>query len=368
VALRFDIASATRPPRKRPGGTLVADAHLSRAGVQRYRNSDGSERIEYRPESEVFDPESMASFEMLPLTNEHPPDGEVTAENAKALSVGTTGDTIRRDGIHLASSIVVLDAAAVKLVEQGKRQLSCGYTCDLDMTPGVTPHGERYDAIQKNIRGNHVAIVDVGRAGTARVRMDAATMVALDAADTAGSITMDELKKALAELATATARADAAEKKLATVEGERDSAIAARDREAKARKDADDGFGARVTARVALEAGAVRVLDAADHAKVSAMSDVELMTAVVKHLDGDDAVAKCAGKSVDYLRARFDGALDRCEGANAAHGALRTAIVANRVDALVIDVDIDEDAARRAMNKRSLEMSRAPLSAVAGGK
>ena len=367
VAVRYDIASPTRPPRKRPGGTLVADAHLTRTGVFSYRNNDGSERREYRPESEVFDPDSMESFEQLPLTNDHPPEGEVTSENAKLLSVGTTGDTVRRDGMHLASRIVVLDAAAVKLVEQGKRQLSCGYTCDLDETPGTTPGGERYDAVQRNIRGNHVAIVSEGRAGTARVRMDAATMVAPGAADNAAVRgTMDELKKALAELAAATARADAAEKKLATVEGERDSAIAAKERAEKARTDSESGFSARVQARVQLEAGARMVLDAKDHDGIPAKSDVDLMSAVVKRIDGDNALAKWDGKNVDYLRARFDGAMDRCDAAAVATGNIRVAIEQNRADATNVDAAYDEDAARERMKKRSHEAGTKPLTATGG--
>lgn len=371
MAFRIDIGSAVRPPTKRAGGSLRADAHLTRTGVFRYRNADGTERLELRPESEVFNADSMESFELLTMTNDHPAEGEVTAENAKRLQVGATGNDIRRDGIHLASTIVVTDATAVKLVEQGKRQLSCGYTCDLDETPGTTPQGERYDAIQRNIRGNHVAIVDEGRAGSARVRMDAvpasfrsdtAVMVA-DAAENIWRFTMDELKKALAELAAATARADAAEKKLATVEGERDSAQAA----LKARKDADDGFAGRVAARVQLEAGARMVLDAKEHDGIPAKSDTDLMLAVVKRIDGDDAAAKCAGKPEPYLRARFDGAMERCDAASVATGAVRVAIEQNRADAVKVDADIDHEKAEADMNARSIEASRKPPSIATGG-
>lgn len=60
---------------------------------------------------------------------------------------------------------MVSDGPTIKLIEDGKRELSAGYTCDLDWTPGKTPSGEAYDAVQKNIRINHVAIVQRGRAG-----------------------------------------------------------------------------------------------------------------------------------------------------------------------------------------------------------
>lgn len=339
----------------------MLDAHISRTGVQTYRNADGTERREYRPDSEVFDPESMASFAMLPLTDEHPPGGEVTAENATELTVGLTGDTMRRDGAHLGSTIVVLDAKAVKKVEQGKRQLSCGYNCDIDETPGEAPDGTSYHVVQRNIRGNHVAMVDAGRAGTARFRIDradAATQVVLDAAD-AGDITMT-LEEALKKLGAETARADAAEKKCGTLEGERDSAVAAKTAAEKGRADSAE-FTARVAARVTLEAGARVVLDAKDHVGIPAKSDLDLMVAVVKRIDGAEALAKWDGKNVDYLRARFDGAMERADKAAVATGNVRVAIEQNRQDAAKPDPAIDEDKARSEMNKRYDAAARAPF-------
>lgn len=357
VALRFDVVStAPRPPRKRPGGALVLDAHISRTGVQTYRNADGTERREYRPDSEVFDPESMASFEMLPLTDEHPEGGEVTAENAKEVTVGATGDTLRRDGSHLGTTIVVLDAKAVKKVEQGKRQLSCGYNCDIDETPGIAPDGTSYHVVQRKIRGNHVAMVDAGRAGTARFRIDradAATQVVLDAADTGAAMTLEE---ALKQLGAEKARADAAEKRCATLEGERDSAIAANTN----RTDSAE-FQARVKARVELETGCRMVLDAKEHDGIPAKTDVELMTAVVKRVDGDEAAAKVAGKSVDYLRARFDGAMERADKAVVATAGVRQAIQQNREDGIQPDAALDERAARKRMEQRSREAGTKPL-------
>jgi hypothetical protein len=78
------------------------------------------------------------------------------------------------DGEFVATTIVVENADAIRAVEQGKRELSCGYECELEEKPGVTADGQRYDAIQRNIRGNHVALVTKGRAGPdVRLRMDA---------------------------------------------------------------------------------------------------------------------------------------------------------------------------------------------------
>jgi hypothetical protein len=58
-----------------------------------------------------------------------------------------------------------MDEKAIKDFNDGKRELSLGYTCDLEWTPGTAPNGETYDAIQKNIRANHLAQVKAARGG-----------------------------------------------------------------------------------------------------------------------------------------------------------------------------------------------------------
>jgi uncharacterized protein len=172
VAIRYD-QGVLRAPKRTPDGRLRVDGYLTRTGVFAYQTADGSTRREYRPDSEVFDPQSLTSFEGAPVTNDHPP-GLVSARNAREYQVGSVGERLRRDGAHLVATLYVNDAATIAEMEAGKQELSCGYECDLDPTPGVSPDGEPYDVIQRGIRGNHVAIVTAGRAKTARVRMDAA--------------------------------------------------------------------------------------------------------------------------------------------------------------------------------------------------
>ena len=175
MALRYDIGSLKAPVRC-ADGRLRVDGYLTRTGVFEYRNPDGSVRREYRPPEEVFNADSLATFELVPLTDNHPPE-MVTAQNAKQYAVGATGESVRQDGDRVAASIVVFDAGVIAKLERGKVQLSCGYEADVEDSPGEID-GQRYDAIQRNIRGNHVAIVDVGRAGPdVRIRMDAGIMV-----------------------------------------------------------------------------------------------------------------------------------------------------------------------------------------------
>src|SRR5690606_27126345 len=78
------------------------------------------------------------------------------------------------------ADMLITHADTIADIDKGKRELSCGYSCDLEHVPGewIDPRtgvAHRYDAIQRNIRGNHVAVVSKGRAGPeARVRLDSA--------------------------------------------------------------------------------------------------------------------------------------------------------------------------------------------------
>lgn len=165
--------SELRRPERHPSAYLRVDAHISRAGVFVYRNPDGTERREYRPPEEVFKADSLRSFELLPLTNEHPAIGLLSPANARDYQVGTVGQDVRKDGEFIRASLVVTDGDTIADLESGKVELSCGYVCDLEESSGVTPEGERFDCIQRDVRGNHVALVSTGRAGRdVRVRMD----------------------------------------------------------------------------------------------------------------------------------------------------------------------------------------------------
>jgi uncharacterized protein len=167
--IALDATGATRTQQ----GFLRVPARLTRTGIFLYRRADGTIRRELRLPDEVFKPGSMASFGLAPLTLDHPPE-PVTAANVAKYRVGTVGEAIRRDGDFMATDIVIQDAKAIEAVEAGKQEISNGYECDLDETPG-TYNGEKYDAIQRAIVGNHCAIVDRGRAGPdCRLRMDAA--------------------------------------------------------------------------------------------------------------------------------------------------------------------------------------------------
>jgi hypothetical protein len=113
----------------------------------------------------VFDTDSMRSFAHKPVTDDHPPE-PVDSTNWTRYSRGQIGDEVARDGDFIRVPMVLMDHGLVKKVQDGKAELSVGYSCEIEMTSGTTPGGETYDGMQKNIRVNHTAVVDVARAGS----------------------------------------------------------------------------------------------------------------------------------------------------------------------------------------------------------
>lgn len=155
-------------------GFLKVPARISRIGIQEYlavemglTDKDPKDIVRvYRPEEEVFSEASLSSFANKPVTDNHPPE-LVNPSNSKQYTVGMSGAEVTRDGMFAETILYITDEQAIANIESGKTELSNGYTADIDWTPGVTPDGEQYDAVQRNISGNHIAIVDRGRAGPA---------------------------------------------------------------------------------------------------------------------------------------------------------------------------------------------------------
>jgi hypothetical protein len=156
-------------PRRTRDGYLAASVKVARTGIQMYKGYEvGHPEMDdvrvYRPEDQVFSKDALASFAHRPVTIEHPSE-MVTSDNWKKYAVGQTGDEIQRDGDFIRVPMVLMDAAAIDAVEGGKKELSMGYLCDLTFASGKTMKGEAYDAIQTDIRGNHLAVVGAARGG-----------------------------------------------------------------------------------------------------------------------------------------------------------------------------------------------------------
>lgn len=152
---------------KTPEGFLICkDVPIARTGTQQYRGcefggpvADGIYNVQ-RPEAEVFDRAAVASFEGKPVCDEHPVE-DVTPDNYGRYMKGVCRDVRRGDGDLsncLVADLVIYDADLINKIEAGKREISCGYDCLWNPTSDSS-----YDQLE--IRGNHVAVVDRGRAG-----------------------------------------------------------------------------------------------------------------------------------------------------------------------------------------------------------
>ena len=312
-------------------GYLVASVLCARTGIQDYLGWElGRPDMKIvrvcRPESSVFAKDSLATFVGKPTTNDHPP-VQVTADNWKEYAVGSIGEEVLRDGEYIRVPITLMDAATIKAVQDGKREISMGYDMELDWTPGTTSDGQAYDAVMQNLRMNHLAIVDRGRAGS-RARIDDKSpwgVAPLNTDDRNPPImttrkivvdgltieTTDQGAEAIGKLQTekqAVADAKAADK------AAHDAAIAAKDAELAA-KDAriadlekaqltDAALDAKVQARADLLAKA-KVL--AKDADFTGKADIDIMKTAVIAVRGADAVKD---KSDAYVTAAFDLAVE----------------------------------------------------------
>lgn len=151
-------------------GFLRDSPIVARTGIYIYQQPDGTIRREYRPPEEVFDTDSEASFVGKPIVVGHPVSGIVNSDTAQDLAIGTIlSSGYQKDETNIACDIVIHNPSAIG----EKRGLSLGYRVDIEEAPGITPDGQQYDVIQRNIRINHLAVVDRARAGAkARLNLD----------------------------------------------------------------------------------------------------------------------------------------------------------------------------------------------------
>ena len=167
-----------------PNGAVRVDAVLSRAGVFEYETAEGAMVRELRPRDEVLNPESYKTFANMPVTVDHPQAGEVTPENWQGLAVGHIGDDLRVEGDAVIGSLYIHDAATARnVLGQALVELSPGYQTHMDDVAGVDDSYGAYDAVQRRIQYNHIALLPPGdgRQGSAvAVRLDSRRNARLD--------------------------------------------------------------------------------------------------------------------------------------------------------------------------------------------
>lgn len=167
---RLDFSkSDLAKPDVTPEGYWKLDGKVARTGIQEYRDGAGNIHRELRRVEDVK--ASVDGFALTPLTNGHPPT-LVSPDTAHRYVAGAVGKAEYADG-WVKAPITVWTKDAIDAIKAGRAQLSVGYSCEVVNEPGEY-EGQKYDSYQQNIVPNHVALVDVARAGPdARLRLDA---------------------------------------------------------------------------------------------------------------------------------------------------------------------------------------------------
>ena len=315
---RFDVGELRASVNE--DGYLEDVPVVGRIGIQLYRNPDGSVRRELRPPEEVLNADSLSSFKGKPITVGHP--GAVNARNGKKHRVGTMLEPGRQDGDNVKVPVMVYDESAITSATSGKtKQLSLGYRLDLDETPGEW-NGQPYDAVQRNIRINHLALVSKARAGdVATLNLDGDEEITLDDDDNQPEgKTMQKLRldngleydaspevvvafNALKQDAEdANTKLSEAQTTISTITAERDTlkadAAGFEDKLKQAREDA----AATIKARADLEAKADK-----HGIKHDGMDDIAVKKAVIAKLK---PAMKLDGKDDTYVNVAFDMAIE----------------------------------------------------------
>lgn len=367
TSCRYDI-SPIEKYELTPEGYLRVWASIARTGIQHYTDADGSVRREYRPASEVGAPESLASFAGKAITMEHPP-VLLDSENTKNYQVGFTGSEIVYDNGFVRAVMTVTDQETIDKVMNGDvREVSAGYKVSYDATPGVTDGGEHYDGIQKDISGNHVAIVRRGRAGpqvklhldrqdaadpsllsieenqtmTAKVTFDGAEFEVSESVALAitkeredASMSYEDMKKKYDELKAAADEMASKMEEMKKQQGKNDAEEGRADAlteqvealQAELEEAKKINVDSLVEARVALVQKAKTVLDA-EYA-FAGKSDRDVMVDAIKAVRGDSV--ELDERSDDYVLAMFDmisvEASERGDSTEELRQAVATALV-----------------------------------------
>lgn len=290
-------------------GFLVDSPIVARVGIQEYRRADGTIRRELRLPQEVFAPEALASAKAKPITLDHKIP-TVTAKNANRVTIGTILSEGRQDGEGERMDIVIHSPDAIG----DRRELSLGYTAHVDETPGVDPTYGPYDAIQRNIRVNHLSVVKSARAGKiARLNLDGnededffnqqeqTTMTTVKVKLDNG-IEYDAAPEVSVELAKLRSDASDAKSKLDAVTAQRDTLQAKVDAQKDEIEKAKAQGRADALERLSLEATATKFK--VDHKD---KTDREVKEAVIKAVRKD---ADLKDKSDVYVDAAFDMAVE----------------------------------------------------------
>ena len=172
ISKNIDMSTAESKRSEDINGFLeIKDNPISKVGIFPYSGKQINPELDpekiyyvYRSAEELSSPETIESFKLLPWIDDHEMLGKnLTPAEQKGVQ-GAVGENVYFDSGYLKANIKIFSEKLRNLIENGKKELSIGYRCLYELKSGLY-NGEKYDAIQHTIRGNHLALVDEGRAG-----------------------------------------------------------------------------------------------------------------------------------------------------------------------------------------------------------
>lgn len=324
--LRFDKVLIPKVIRT-DEGYIKGEAIVTRVGVFKYKNHDGTERLELRHPDDVLHIDSLASLKAIPITNDHP-SVLVNSDNAASLMVGMTGETLKVDDNSIITSIAITHKDGIEAINRGKRELSLGYRLDVVEEVG-TFNGEPYTHRQTNIKYNHLAIVDQARAGrSARVNFDGALFQCEDLTINQGikmdknDKELDDEKKEKDEEVDVEMKKDKV-KKDSAVDSQKNSdrkdalidQLKSEIAELKANRE-DSIINERVKHRLSILSKASKVVNTDE---LIEKSDREIMESVILI---KDSALDISARSDAYVEGRFDAIIDSTADSTAIMGQM----------------------------------------------
>lgn len=302
-------------------GFLTTPVNLARVGVQHYYGFElgladrALDKIGvFRSPEEVFSEESINSFVNLVVTDDHP-NAPVNTDNVKALQKGTVSNVQQKDDALLNGVVTITDKDQIQKAIDGKIQVSVGYSQELIPQKG-TFDGVDFEFAQTKIRANHLAIVNVGRAGPAcKLTVDrkgghSMFKITIDGIEfEVSEQVMQAYNKFATDVKTKVADAEAEteeeKKKRLAAEAEKDKAKATADALTADTLD-EAAVEVLVRDRAALIAQAKGILK--DKLTDDIASAIDIKTAVIDHLMED---IDLKDKSADYIDAMYDMAVKK---------------------------------------------------------